>query len=64
MIDWPLGRNAKLNEVIALVAVASAVEAGTGYNLEIIKRHADRAARLWAMQLKALEEEKNDLAND
>jgi hypothetical protein len=50
----PIGRNAKLNEIIALAMLAANDEEGRGYNLEVVRKHADHAAKLWAQHLAAL----------
>lgn len=42
-----LGANPKLDELMVLVAVAAATESGDGCDLEVLKRHAQRAAELW-----------------
>lgn len=46
-VKSPLGANPKLDELMLLVAVAAANESGHGYDLGVLKRHAERAAELW-----------------
>lgn len=50
-----LGSNPKLDELIVLAAVAAASESGNGYDLSVLRRHANRAASLWYAQLPVAE---------
>ena len=43
----PIGRDAKLNELITLAMMAAFDELGKGCDLGVLRRHADRAAELW-----------------
>lgn len=44
----PIGKDAKLNELIFLSMVAALNELGKGYDQPTLKKHADHAAKLWS----------------
>lgn len=52
---YPFGKHPKLNELMALVAISAASASGNGYDLTVIEREANRAAKLWEEHQAAIE---------